>query len=170
MSGAGRPPSIDVVVEEVRRRYDDEERRRESVDTKITGLVALNAVILSVMAIGSEAAAIPVLWQLLSIAPVIGSVGVLLHQLGGTEYKRPVRHVSRFSAFAERPEDAVKEAFLNKYLGSIKKNRATNDRRFDLLQVGIALTGLGLAVFLLASLGVLDAIAACLAPPGGAGG
>lgn len=170
MSDDGPYPSIDVALEEARRRYDDEERRRDSIDTKITGLLALDAVIVSIVAIGSDASAIAPRWQVVSIAFVLGSIVVVINQLGGTEYERPVKHLSMFSGAADDPSIDVKGQFLNQYVGSIQTNRATNDSRFDLLRLGIALTGLGLAVFLLASLGVLDLLAACVAAPGLSGG
>lgn len=170
MNGDHQPSAIDVTLEEVRRRYDDEERRRAAIDTKITGLLALDAVILSVMAIGSDATSIAPIWQAASVAFVLGSIGVVIHQLGGTEYDRPIEDLNYFSTLTVDPSEGVKGEFLNQYVGSIETNQATNDRRFDLLRLGIALTGLGLAIFLLASLGVFDLLAACVAPPGGGGG
>lgn len=125
--------SIELVLEELRRRYDDVEERRSAIDEKATRLLTLNAVLISILG------------TLTSVRdPVtIGAVGLLLISGGiallsirTREYARPLATVGHVYAYSNDSKDDFRASFAELYESAITNNEARNEIKNRYFQVG----------------------------------
>lgn len=91
-------PSLDIALDEIRRKYDEEEERRTSIESKASIVIGINALITSLVTIFlSDALLIGVLLS----APVIVSTIFNLRVLQVHEYHRPGKEVKDFYQYVE---------------------------------------------------------------------
>ena len=118
--------SINLALDEIRRRYDDEEQRRSSVDNKSIGLGSLDAVIISVMSISSDTQT--GLFTVLVLLLLTISIILALVNIRRQTYHRPFSQTGHIYAYADDPAPEFNSQVLNLYIICVSKNEKINDK------------------------------------------
>lgn len=154
-------PSLDVALEEIRESYDVEQSRKSNIEVKIGGVVAVNALLISVItAVDTVAFPTAVIVSL----PALVSTGLGLLALRSREYAKPGPEPDDIFAYARRDKPNSRKDFIQNYRQAIKKNHRRNNERMGTLTTCFWLTGASFVLVVGAPLierGV-QAVARCL--------
>lgn len=144
----GDSESLGSSLDEIRRRYDDEEGRRSAIDTKISGLLALNALLLSVVtALPNVGGQYKLLAQIiLLLSALLSFSGLVFGHLVWGKYSRPLQHPGQIYSKAQKSKSDFNEDFLQLYTSSSKKNERINDYKRKFLALNFVVTGLAICV------------------------
>lgn len=140
--------SLELALEEIRRRYDDEENRRNAIETKISGLLALDAILLSVVGVGSL---IDSQQRILVVILLLLSAIIAWFGLKPQEYKRPISNVRDYVRFAQDSKEEFQSYFLEKYLVALHYNEKSNEKRYSRFNTASIMTMVSV-IFLVGSI------------------
>jgi len=151
----GDSESLGNSLDEIRRRYDDEEGRRSAIDAKISGLLALNALLFSVVSALPDVSS----GQCQLLAQIILLLSALLsftsivfgHRFWG-KYSRPLQHPGQIYSKVQKSKSGFNEDFLELYTISCRKNERINDSKRKFLAANFVVTGLAICLILIGSL------------------
>lgn len=149
--------TLELTLEEARRRYDNEEARRDTVEGKIGTVVTVNALIISFGGLFSSLNTILVLSVLF---PAVLSAGMGLYGIRSRIYGKPGYDIEDFHDYAEMDVAEQQEHFLLSYEVTTGKNADLNTRKFSIFNYCIGYTFvsflLALAAPLLQRFGVVE--------------
>jgi len=138
--------SIKHVLEELHRRYDDEDRRRVAINAKANSLLALNAILISIIS-GLMGADEPL--AILTVIVLILSGIVMLLTVRSQEYSRPLEQVGNVYAYADESQSEFHADFAELYETSIVKNEQINNIKYDRFRIGFYLTVVAILILFL---------------------
>jgi len=154
-------PSLDVALKEIRESYDVEQSRKSNIEVKIGGVVAVNALIISIItAVNTVGVPTAVIVSL----PALVSTGLGLLALRSREYAKPGPEPDEIFGYARRDKPNARKDFIQNYRQAIKHNHRTNNERMRTLTRCLWLTGAAFVLVVGAPLverGV-QAVTACL--------
>jgi hypothetical protein len=131
-------PSIDVALEEVRESYGVEQSRKSNIEVKIGGLIAVNALLISVIsAIGT----LGFLTSVIVSLPALVSTGLGLLALRSREYAKPGPEPNDIFGYARRDKANSRKDFIQNYRQAIKQSHLRNNERMETLTTCFWLTG-----------------------------
>ena len=141
-------PTLELTLEEARRRFDDEELRRETVESKIGIVVTVDALLISFGALVSQE--LHPLALVLVLLPALASAGYGLHSIRSRDYDRPGKEIDDFHEYGNEYDDveAQRERHLLDYEDSVKSNIERNERKFKAYNRCIKLTTASLILLL----------------------
>jgi hypothetical protein len=119
--------TLELTLEEARRKYEEEESRRGAVEQKIGIVVTIDALIVSVNGIYSELT--PIL-LFISTIPALVSAALGLWTIRSQKYVKPAKEIEDFYAYAEMSVAEQREQLLLDYINATAKNITTNDIKF----------------------------------------
>jgi hypothetical protein len=147
-----------LTLEEIRLRYQEEEQRRTAVEAKISTVLTVDAIIVSVTGVFSD------INFILGIAIVLAllSVYIGIRALWVRDYSNPGRDVEDYLKYIDQPRDKIQRKIVIDYITAItgnevvddpelyqKGNRTKNDEKFDILDKCLKLTLFSLGCVLL---------------------
>ena len=140
-------PTLELTLEEARRRYDDEESRRDTVENKIGIVVTVDALLISFGAIFSQG--IHPLALVLIMFHALVSAGLGLHAIRSRSYERPAKDIWNFYDYSDYDgKSDQQEQLLLDYVRAAGKNKEKNDPKFKIFNICISLTFLSLFLIL----------------------
>jgi len=131
-------PSLDVALGEVRESYDIEQSRKSNIEVKIGGVVAVNALLISVIT-AVDTVGIPT--AVIISLPAIVSTGLGLLALRSREYAKPGPEPDEIFGYARRDKPNSQKDFIQNYRQAIKQNHLRNNERMGTLTTCFWLTG-----------------------------
>lgn len=131
-------PSLDVALEEVRESYGVEQSRKSNIEVKIGGVVAVNALLISVI---SAVGTLGFLTSVIVSLPALVSTGLGLLALRSREYAKPGPEPNDIFGYARRDDANSRKAFIQNYRQAIKQNHIMNNERMETLTTCFWLTG-----------------------------
>lgn len=145
--GLEKRPSVGTGLEELRRLYDEEEDRRRSVESKTSGLLAINGILLGIIQLAAEQTS-----NLSKVVVVVGftiSTLVCLWNLKYRTYWRAIP-VKRYLEYTDLRENEAKSKLFIRYFSSVSYNHDLNNVRYrwfrlSFLMTGLAIIGIGLS-------------------------
>lgn len=131
-------PSLDVALEEIRESYDVEQSRKSNIEVKIGGVIAVNALLISVItAVDTVGFPTTVIVSL----PALVSTGLGLLALRSREYAKPGPEPDEIFGYARREKPNSRKDFIQNYRQAIKQNHRRNNERMGTLTRCFWLTG-----------------------------
>lgn len=140
-------PTLELTLEEARRKYDDEEGRREAVENKISTVVTVDALLISFGALVNQG--IHPLLLFLVLLPALASAGYGLFTIRSRDYDRPGKDIVDFhdyQAFDDVAEQ--RERHLLDYEVTVDSNREQNETKYTAFNRCIVLTFVSLVLLL----------------------
>jgi hypothetical protein len=134
--------SINLGMKELRRLYDDEERRRNSVEAKATGLVAVNGTIISIIKLVPAENMNRLVLSLVVFFLVVSAV-VGVWNLLPKKYLKPL-DAKTYLSHARKGKIEFESQLFVKYTSSVMFNQAVNDVRYRRLILSAVLTVLAI--------------------------
>ncbi|WP_137284198.1 hypothetical protein [Halorussus salinisoli] len=141
--------TLDLTLEEARRRYENEEQRRDAVESKIGTVVTVDALIISFGGLFSDLNSLLVLAVLL---PAILSAGIGLFGIRSQKYGKPGLDIEDFHEYSKMGETEQKEHFLLAYEVATGDNEDLNSTKFKVFNYCVGYTFLSLVLVLLSPL------------------
>jgi hypothetical protein len=146
-------PTLELTLEEARRRYDDEKARRSAVESKIGTVVTIDALIIAVVGVFSDIG-----WVLgVAIVLALLSAGIGLWALRTRNYERPGKDIDDFHEYAGMTIEEQQRQLLTDYIvaidgdmDEIEGNHAHTDEKYNKYDVCVLLTGISFGIILLA--------------------
>jgi hypothetical protein len=136
--------TLSPLVEEARQKFAGEEGRRNFVETKLSFVVGINALIVSIL--GSsflpniDARLIGII-----LVPAIISVIIGLFQMRVRIYSVPFADFENYYlTYAKESEKEIQDRILMSYIDAIKHNANLNTSKFKWLNVSLVLTGVSI--------------------------
>lgn len=146
--------SLDNSLDEIRRLYDDEEGRRSAIDTKISGLLGLNALLFSIVSALPDVidGQFKLLTQMVFLLSALLSFTSLVfgHHIWG-KYSRPLQHSGQIYSKVQKSKSEFNEDFLELYTKSSKKNKHINDSKRKFLALNFIVTILAICLIMIGS-------------------
>lgn len=142
-------PAVSQSLVELRHRYDDEHNRRETIEKKINGLLAVNVFLITVASVVSF---VPPTERLLILLPIAVSSVLCLTNIRSREYLRPLAYAENVVTYTQSSSREFEAEFLKKYIVSVEHNRRINDRRLRRFDRAFWLTAVAVLLFALAPL------------------
>lgn len=140
-------PSLTITLEEARRRYDEEGQRNNSLESKTSMLIGINALIISLASAFLEQG--PIVTGFI-VLPALFSTYLGLRILEIRDYGRPGKEIGEFYKYAKfDPPAALKDRLLVSYMETVEENKSKNDEKVDDFTVSYWLT-LGSIVLIVA--------------------
>jgi len=131
-------PSLDVALEEVRESYGVEQSRKGNIEVKIGGLVAVNALLISVIIAVNT---LGFLTSVIVTSPALVSTALGLLALRSREYAKPGPEPDDIFGYARRDKANSRKDFIQNYRQAIKQNHIRNNERMETLTKCFWLTG-----------------------------
>ena len=131
-------PSLDVALEEVRESYDVEQSRKSNIEVKIGGVVAVNALLISVI---TAVDSVGFLTAVIVSLPALVSTGLGLLALRSREYAKPGPEPDDIFGYARQDKPNSQKDFIQNYRQAIKQNHQRNNERMGTLTTCFWLTG-----------------------------
>lgn len=131
-------PSLDVALEEVRESYDVEQSRKSNIEVKIGGVVAVNALLISVI---TAVDSVGFLTAVIVSLPALVSTGLGLLALRSREYAKPGPEPDDIFGYARQDKPNSQKDFIQNYRQTIKQNHQRNNERMGTLTTCFWLTG-----------------------------
>lgn len=133
--------SLTIGIEELRRQYDEQEERRNAIETKVSGLVAINGIILSILPLPEFSG-----WLSggLIFSPVFFTISICfcLWNLTPRNYRQPMS-VKVLPECTSKQQSAFRQLIYKRYFSSVYVNSEINDVRFRWFLLSIGATGVG---------------------------
>ncbi|WP_126665152.1 hypothetical protein [Haloterrigena salifodinae] len=140
-------PTLELTLEEARRRYDDEEARRDTVENKIGIVVTVDALLISFGALFNQG--LHPLVLVVVLVPALVSAGLGLHAIRSRDYERPGKDIWDFYNYSDYDDVGdQREQLLLDYVRTTGKNKEKNDPKFGVFNICIRLTFTSLALLL----------------------
>lgn len=153
-----------LTLEEIRLRYQEEEQRRTAVEAKISTVLTVDAIIVSVTGVFSD---INFIFGTAIVLALL-SVYIGIRALWVRDYSNPGRDIEDYLRYIDQPRDKVQRKIVIDYITAIagneanddpelyqKGNRTKNDEKFDMLDKCLKLTLFSLGCVLLHSITAL---------------
>lgn len=141
-------PTLELTLEEARRKYDDEERRREAVENKIGIVVTVDALLISFGILVSQS--LNPIMTIFVFFPALVSAGLGLYTIRSRDYDRPGKNIVDFHDYSDYDKIAAQqEKHLLDYELTIESNKKTNDPKYSAFNYCIVLTFVSLALLLI---------------------
>lgn len=131
-------PSLDVALEEIRESYDVEQSRKSNIEVKIGGVIAINALLISVIIV-VDTMELPT--TVIVSLPALVSTGLGLLALRSREYAKPGPEPNEIFGYARRDKADLRKDFIQNYRQAIKQNHRRNNERMRTLTTCFWLTG-----------------------------
>ncbi|WP_336336886.1 hypothetical protein [Haloarcula brevis] len=139
--------TLELTLEEARRKYDDEEGRREAVENKISTVVTVDALFISFGALVNQG--IHPLLLFLVLLPALASAGYGLYTIRSRDYDRPGKDIVDFHDYQAFDDvDEQRERHLLDYEVTVDSNREQNETKYRAFNRCIILTFLSLILLL----------------------
>lgn len=137
--------SIGLALAEFRRRYDDEESHRTALENKAGGLLALDAIVLSIISQWRSASA-----AFLGVAVILLFVSGIVSALSirGREYAHPFRAPGHIYAYADQPSSVFEGEVAELYKLAIEQTVEVNKEKSREVRLSFALTGGALLIII----------------------
>lgn len=120
-------PSLKEGTDILESRYNEEDKRAKSIETKSRGLLAMNAIVVSLASTDS-------ITSLLIIGLVIGfallSAVQALRCLRSHNYRRPLEEPKNISAYIVLEKDEFNKEFLSMFVSCVDYNSKINNIRY----------------------------------------
>lgn len=140
-------PTLELTLEEARRKYDDEEGRREAVENKISTVVTVDALLISFGALVNQG--IHPLLLFLVLLPALASAGYGLFTIRSRDYDRPGKDIVDFHDYQVFDDVAEqRERHLLDYEVTVDSNRDQNETKYTAFNRCIVLTFVSLVLLL----------------------
>lgn len=144
-------PTLELTLEEVRRRYDDEEARRDTVENKISIVVTVDALLISFGTLFNQGYRPLALGAIL--IPALVSAGLGLYAIRSRDYERPGKEIWDFYDYSEFNDvDAQREQLLLDYVKTTGVNKEKNKYKFKSLDLCTLLTFISITLLLITPL------------------
>lgn len=141
--------TLELTLEEARRRYDNEEARRDSVESKIGTVVTVDALIISFGGLFSD---LHVFLILVVTFPAVVSAGLGLYGIRSRKYGKPGYDIVDFHEYQDMQETQQREQFLLAYEVTTDDNAVINSKKFSIFNYCIGYTFLSLILAMVAPL------------------
>jgi len=138
----GDASALEIALAEIRRQYDDEETRRQSLESKTGGLLALDAVLIPLVINLIVSAKDFIIILLIGI--LLSSSGLCIITLRSEQYRRPLREPMNILPYAQIEEHEAKMEFLKIYIATIHHNRQINDTRYRRFNIALYVTAIAI--------------------------
>jgi len=131
-------PSLDVALKEVRESYDIEQSRKSNIEVKIGGIVAVNALLISMITVVNT---MEFPTSVIVSLPALVSTGLGLLALRSREYAKPGPEPDDIFGYARLDKSNSQKDFIQNYRQAIKQNYQKNNERMRTLTICFWLTG-----------------------------
>jgi hypothetical protein len=142
-------PTRELTLEEARRRYDDEERRRTNVENKISTVVTIDALIVSITGVFRQQMNLSFELLFLVVLPALISAGIGLWVLRAKSYGRPGKKIEDFHEYSGMKYEQQVEKQLLDYEVATSNNRRLTDEKYLYFDLCILLTAISLLLILI---------------------
>lgn len=142
-------PTRELTLEEARRRYDDEERRRTNVENKISTVVTIDALIVSITGVFRQQMNLSFELLFLVVLPALISAGIGLWVLRAKSYGRPGKKIEDFHEYSGMKHEQQVEKQLLDYEVATSNNRRLTDEKYLYFDLCILLTAISLLLILI---------------------
>lgn len=134
---------LPVLVDEIKRKYEDQNLRRETLENKISIIIALNGVIAAFVSASQNFTQCQktILIGTAALSAILGILG-----LWPKEYDQPDTERHHLE-FLDLDEKFALASLLNNYVACVENNQEINDRRFEIFEDCLFFTTI--SVFLL---------------------
>lgn len=149
ISDASKFPSLTIALTEIRRRYDTEQTRKSQLETKISAVIAVNALLISLAGTIETAQTFTTIVVLL---PSLLSAGLGLRDLNAQRYLQPGPDIDELFGYAREKTPNAQKKFIQNYRQAIKHNTEQNNGRVQTLRWCIYLTALSFILVTLSPL------------------
>lgn len=137
--------SLDIALDEARRKYNEEEQRRTSIESKSSIVIGINALIASLVTAVTDDV---MLILILLAVPITMSTVFGLKILQIQEYNRPGKETKDFYQYSTKERAEVHDELLISYINAIAGdpdrdiagNKEKNDYKIKLFQKSYSLT------------------------------
>lgn len=138
--------SIDVGIKEVKEIFNREEERASTLERKITGLLAVDTILITVLSTMGDLNVI-----VKGVVIFVAGLSVLqcIRALSTFEYKRPFKKAKNVSAYISLEKEHARYEIFKLYIKSIRHNKSVNARRYTLFQWALRFTLLSLLLLVI---------------------
>lgn len=140
-------PSVDISLEEARRRFDVEQARKSNIEVKIGVIVGIDSFLLAFIGIFGGMSTVT---KLIVLFPTLVAVLMALQAFNSREYRKPGPKIDDIFSYAHQDRANAEKNLIQNYRQAVSHNTRKNSERMATLNNCLYLTGFSFLLLLVA--------------------